>query len=76
LAVGLAFPVLEWAGFQADPLSVTGEDIAETASPWVLAFLYAGVPIALKAAAMAVIWGHPITAEEHAELSRRISRKE
>lgn len=76
LAVGLAFPVLEWAGFQADPLSVAGENIVETASPWVLAFLYAGVPIALKVAAMSVIWGHPITAAEHAELSSRISRKE
>lgn len=62
LAVGVAFPVLEAAGFSADggPQSETG--LAA------LVALYAVVPIAMKLAAIAAMWRFPIDAAEQARL--------
>lgn len=73
LAVGIAFPVLELAGFQAGSAVATSTDDGASRSMWVLAFLYAGLPIVLKGIAITVIWSHPITAERQAELARRIA---
>lgn len=68
LAVGIAFPILDLFGFQAasgnanDPAALTA-----------LAALYAIAPILFKLAAIALMWGYPVGAAEHAALKRRIA---
>ncbi len=66
LAIGpaLAFPVLEAAGYRRN--SGTGDGL------FVLAALYAFVPIAFKAASVAVIWNFPLDAAAHAKLRAAI----
>ncbi len=54
LAVGIAFPLLAWAGFDPANGQKTESGLA------MLAFLYAGLPVALKLAATALVWGFPI----------------
>ncbi len=65
LGVGIAFPLLDWAG--------VGE--TETAF-WPLVMIYAGLPVVLKACAVAMMWRHPITARRHAAILRRLARRE
>lgn len=60
LAVGVAFPLLEWAG---------GPD----GGGWMLALLYGGVPIAFKLAAIALIAGYDIDEVAQSRLQDRIS---
>lgn len=67
LAVGLAFPVLELAGFRTD---ATG---GGTAGLGMLVALYAIVPVGLKLAAIALMWRFPLDAVEHARLSEKIA---
>ncbi|MBC6441489.1 MAG: MFS transporter [Rhodospirillales bacterium] len=57
-AVGLAFPLLDLAGF--DAAGVNRED-----SVFVLALLYGGLPIALKLAAVAMLRNYAITRDVH-----------
>ena len=66
LAVGIAFPVLEAAGFQADSQNEADALLA-------LALLYGAVPVILKLAAVAIMRGYPITAERQAETQRKIT---
>lgn len=66
-AVGLALPGLEILGF--DP--VTSGDDGRLA----LAVIYALVPVVIKATAIAVVWRFPLTAEKHAVIRRRLSRR-
>jgi Na+/melibiose symporter-like transporter len=54
LAVGLAFPLLGWAGFDAQGKSSTGLGM--------LAFLYAGLPVLLKLVAIGLMWNFPVDA--------------
>ncbi len=54
LAVGLAFPILGMAGFDA-----TAGQLASQGT-LVLALLYGGAPIAFKLAAIALVWRHPV----------------
>jgi glycoside/pentoside/hexuronide:cation symporter, GPH family len=66
LAVGVAFPVLEWAGFDANggpqtPFALT-----------TLAILYAAVPVVMKLGAIALMWNFPVGASEQASLRARI----
>ncbi len=58
LAVAIAFPLLDLAGFDAD-----GENTGRALTALVL--LYGVVPIGLKLAALAMMRGYPITAAEH-----------
>ena len=67
LAVGLAFPVLELAGFRTD---ATGGGAAGLG---MLVALYAIVPVGLKLAAIALMWRFPLDAVEHARLSEKIA---
>ncbi len=67
LAVGLAFPLLELAGF--DPSGSDGTGLAA------LVALYAIVPVALKLAAIALMWNFPLGAKEHAELAARLAQE-
>ena len=52
LAVGIAFPLLEWSGFKVGTAKQPdfGLDM--------LAILYGGLPVVLKAIAIALIWNH------------------
>lgn len=53
-AVGLAFPLLSWAGF--DPASGIQTEGGLQALSW----LYAGLPVVLKAVAIALVWNFPL----------------
>jgi len=66
LAVGVAFPLLDLAGFRAGA--------ADNAPPALLtlALLYAAAPVAFKAVAIALMWRFPLDAAAQAELRRRI----
>lgn len=66
LSVGLAFPLLAWAGY--DPAA--GLRLPE--GLWMLAILYAGLPVALKLAATWLIWRFPIGEAEQRALQARI----
>lgn len=66
LAVGIAYPVLELAGFDAKT------DNGPQAL-WTLALLYGGLPVLVKLGVVAWIWNFPLDRERHAELQRSIS---
>jgi glycoside/pentoside/hexuronide:cation symporter, GPH family len=66
-AVGVAFPILGAAGF--DAALGSGNPPSSLAT---LAFLYAGLPVLLKLAAIALVWRFPLDAKAHAELRRAI----
>lgn len=66
ISAGIAFPLLAWSGF--DPA-------AGASSPGglaMLAFLYAGAPVVLKLAAIALMWNFPLGPAEHAALRQEI----
>lgn len=65
LAVGIAFPLLDVAGFDPDTGGETGT--------WVLVMLYGVVPIVFKLAAIAVMWRFPLTASAQAALRNKIA---
>jgi glycoside/pentoside/hexuronide:cation symporter, GPH family len=64
LAVGIAFPLLDWAGFQANSLETSGETA--------LVLLYGFVPIVFKAGAIAVMWHFPLSLNDQEALKARI----
>ena len=65
LAVGIAFPILDWSGF--DPNQTN-----ESSSLLVLMALFGLVPLGLKLAAAAVIWHYPLTEARHIEIRAAI----
>ncbi|WP_052367337.1 MFS transporter [Algiphilus aromaticivorans] len=66
LAVGLTYPLLEWAGFNAST-DAQGESALQ-----MLVFLYAGLPVLVKLAVVALVWRYPLDRARHAELRSRI----
>lgn len=68
LAVGIAFPFLDLAGFSAD-----GEN--DASALLTLSLLYGGAPIVIKLTSIAFIWGYPIDASRQARLRARIDRR-
>jgi Na+/melibiose symporter-like transporter len=66
LAVGVAFPLLGMAGF--DP----GAGLRTEGGLAMLGILYAGLPIALKLAAIALMWNFPLDEAAQAKLRVRI----
>lgn len=66
LAVGLAFPLLSWSGF--DPATHMRTDFGLA----MLAALYAIVPIILKIGAIRLVWNFPVDAEAQSLLRQRI----
>ncbi|MBI1775542.1 MAG: MFS transporter [Proteobacteria bacterium] len=65
LAVGIAFPLLDLAGFST----------ARGASPtglWALVLLYSLVPVGFKLGAIGLLWGFEIGPAEQTQLRRRI----
>lgn len=69
LAVGLAFPALDWLGF-----STGGENSASALRS--LAVIYAGIPVVLKFIAIATIWTFPITQERQELIRKRLDRRQ
>jgi len=67
LAVGLALPALELAGF--DAAAPEPEEIRT------LVVIYSLVPVVIKTIAIAVVWRFPITARKHSVIRRRLDRK-
>jgi Na+/melibiose symporter-like transporter len=62
LAVGIAFPLLGYLGLDAaDPSQNTPQSLLA------LSLLYAGLPVLLKIAAIALMWRYPL---DEAELDR------
>ncbi len=70
LAAGIAFPVLELVGFAR----VVGDNTAFALLT--LAILYAIVPIVFKLAAIALMWGFPITSNKQAQIRRLIAKRD
>ncbi|UUX49754.1 MFS transporter [Nisaea acidiphila] len=68
LAVGIAFPLLDFAGFDASGDNAPRALLA-------LSLLYGAAPVVLKLAAISIMRGFPITAEKQAELRRKIEQK-
>jgi Na+/melibiose symporter-like transporter len=68
LAVGLAFPLLEGAGFEATAFQ------QPSAALWMLAGLYALLPVALKIAAIKIMWDFPLDAAKQTALRTKISQ--
>jgi len=65
LAVGIAFPLLDLAGFRAGQAN-------EPPALLALALLYGGLPVLFKLAACALIWRFPLDAAAQADLRQRI----
>jgi Na+/melibiose symporter-like transporter len=68
LAVGIGFGLLDLAGFAAAADNANGPLLA-------LALLYAGLPVALKAVAIALMWRFPLDRAAQADLRAEIHRK-
>ena len=68
LAVGIAFPLLDVAGFD------TAGDNSESALMW-LALLYGGPCIAFKLAAIWTMRSYPITEEVHADIRKQLAAR-
>jgi glycoside/pentoside/hexuronide:cation symporter, GPH family len=65
LAVGIAFPVLDLAGFVPGGANDAGALLT-------LAALYGLVPVAIKLAAVSLVWSFPLGAAAQAETRRRL----
>ena len=68
LAVGVAFPLLDLAGFEAAGPN-EGPALA------MLVVLYALAPVGLKLLAVGLMWNFPVDAAQHAALRRRIAAR-
>jgi GPH family glycoside/pentoside/hexuronide:cation symporter len=69
VAVGLAFPLLDWVGFVTE-----GHNGPSALSA--LASLYATLPLAFKLMAVALVWNFPLGAEVQATLLRGVEQEE
>lgn len=65
LAVGVAYPLLDLAGF--DPKAATPQGLRA------LAWLYAGLPVLLKFISVALVWRFPLDADRHAALRSQLA---
>ena len=70
LAVGIAFPLLQLAGFDPETAVPGGFSLL------VLAGLYALVPVVFKVTSIMLVWRYPITAKRHNRLRQRIAARE
>ena len=67
LAVGIAFPLLDLAGFDDGAVNAP-------VALWTLIGLYSLAPVIFKAIAIVLMWRYPITAERQAATRQRIDR--
>lgn len=70
LAVGIAFPLLDLAGFRADATANTAPALLT------LTLLYGGAPVAFKLVAIALMWRFPLDEAVQSVLRRRIRAAE
>ncbi|WP_377289207.1 MFS transporter [Rhizobium sp. SG2393] len=68
--VGIVFPLLSLAGFSTEPAAANSDDAL-----FALAMLYAWLPIALKLAAIALMWNFPLGETEQADLRSKIGAR-
>lgn len=68
VAVGLALPGVEMAGFDPDNPTAVGIHA--------LVVIYALLPAVTKAMAIALVWRFPLTAEKHTVIRRAINRRQ
>lgn len=68
-AVGIAFPLLEYIGFEAQAATNLPDTLLG------LALLYSVAPVALKILSVMLIWNFPIDAESHARTRREIEQR-
>lgn len=66
IAIGLAFPLLDLAGFSATGTNGTSELL-------VLSLLYGGLPVALKISAVLLMRNYPITRAVHDQIRQRLT---
>ncbi|MDX1736926.1 MAG: MFS transporter [Alphaproteobacteria bacterium] len=69
LSAGIAFPLLEAAGIQNNP-----DTISEFARNSLLV-IYAALPIVLKSVATGMMWGYPLTSLKQRSVRRALERK-
>jgi len=69
----IAFPLLEIAGTLPESSTNTSE---KTYDPFVLAMIYAGLPVVLKVSAIALMWHHPLDGARQAIIHRRLAALE
>lgn len=69
LSVVIAFPTLDWLGFDPDLPRNENNLLA-------LAVIYSIVPIVFKACAIVLVWRYPLTASKQAVIRRRIADRE
>ncbi len=69
IAIGLAFPLLDFAGFSATSENGTGELL-------VLSLLYGGLPVALKISAVLLMRNYPITRAVHDQIRQRLTERQ
>lgn len=69
LAIGIAFPILEIAGFNTDAASGTTSADASSQGLLALSLMYCIPAIMLKLTAITMMRNYPITREEHERLS-------
>ncbi|MEP0520754.1 MAG: MFS transporter [Hyphomicrobiales bacterium] len=65
LGVGIAFPVLSLAGFNAQSTN-------DGTAIWTLSILYGGLPVALKLLAIGLMWNFPLDEARQRDLRRKI----
>ena len=63
-SVGLAFPLLDWLGFQPDMPDDSGRQA--------LVFLYALLPVGFKCITVLAIWNFPLNRKNHTIIKRRL----
>lgn len=68
LGVGLAFPLLSWAGFDAQAENTSSALLT-------LSFLYGGLPVVLKLLAICLMWNFPLDETRQIKLRQRIESR-
>ncbi len=66
-SVGIAFPVLQWLGFQTTEPGEYGK--------FLLTILYALIPVGFKIITVVIIWSFPITSKKHQIIRQRLYGK-
>lgn len=74
LAAGLAFPLLQSVGFDAEAAK-TGVKNTEFAL-FALAMIYAFLPVIFKCVAIGLMWNFPLSRTDHAEVQTKLQQRQ
>jgi Na+/melibiose symporter-like transporter len=72
----LAFPLLEFQGFNASAFEADGHSANSQESITLLVMLYAVVPVVLKSGALMLVWSFPIGRAEQAAIRQQIEDRQ